>query len=75
MLSSYHTSLFLPFKMNTTEFSSEDIFLTNQEKGVLILLWILIQGIGTPPLIGLVKFDRLSGDPLKRRVVDQVKIY
>ena len=61
--------------MNTTEFSSEDIFLTNKEKGVLVLLWILIQGVGTPLLIGLVQFERLSGDPLKRRVVDQVKIY
>ena len=55
-----------------TEFISEDLKLSNFEKIVIGVFWILIVIIGSGLLIGIVQFDRFGGDPLKRRIVDKV---
>ena len=42
------------------------------EKVVCILVWLIIEVLGNGFLIGIIQFDRLGGDPLKRRITDQV---
>ena len=36
------------------------------------VLWILYEFPGNALMFGMVQFDRLGGDPLKRRITDQV---
>ena len=38
------------------------------------VLWILYEFPGNALMLGMVQFDRLGGDPLKRRITDQVSI-
>ena len=38
----------------------------------IIVLWTLIELIGNPLLVGLIQFERNQGDPLKRRLNDQL---
>ena len=66
----------VPNSSNTSElnikFISEDLELSNFEKVIIGVFWILIVVIGSGLLIGIVQFDRFGGDPLKRRIVDKV---
>ena len=55
-----------------TEFKSVEIELIAVEKALIGILWFLIEAIGSVLLIGLIQFERLNGDPCKRRIVDQV---
>ena len=59
--------------MNSTEFASEEIQLQTVEKAIIVTLWLSIEVVGSGLLIGLIEFERLGGDPLKRRIVDQVR--
>ena len=61
--------------MNVTkyEFSAEDLTFNAVEKVVIVMLWLVIQIPGNIMLVGLIQFDRLGGDPLKRRIQDQVR--
>ena len=61
--------------MNSTEFASEEIQLQTAEKAIIVTLWLSIEVVGSGLLIGLIEFERLGGDPLKRRIVDQVRAY
>ena len=54
------------------EFLNEDLELNICEKIVIGMFWILIVVFGNGFLIGIIQFDRFGGDPLKRRIVDQV---
>ena len=54
------------------EFLNEDLELNICEKIVIGVFWILIVVFGNGFLIGIIQFDRFGGDPLKRRIVDQV---
>ena len=60
-------------KMNSTEFASEEVHLRTIEKAIIVTLWLFIEVLGSVLLIGLIEFERLGGDPLKRRIVDQVR--
>ena len=42
------------------------------EKVVCILVWLIIEVLVNGCIIGIIQFDRLGGDPLKRRITDQV---
>ena len=42
------------------------------EKIIFGIQWLLFQIIGNGLLIGLIQFDQFGGDPLKRRITDQV---
>ena len=42
------------------------------EKVIAVIVWILMEFISNPLLFGIVQFERLGGDPLKRRITDQV---
>ena len=61
--------------MNVTkyEFSTEDLAFNTVEKIVIAVLWLVIQIPGNIMLMGIIQFDRLGGDPLKRRIQDQVR--
>ena len=59
--------------MNSTEFASEEIQLQTAEKAIIVTLWLSIEVVGSGLLIGLIEFERLGGDPLKRRIVDKVR--
>ena len=56
-----------------TEFQSEEVLLIAIEKTIIVTLWLLIEVVGSILLIGLIQFERLYGDPCKRRIVDQVR--
>ena len=62
--------------MNVTwyEFSTEDLAFNAVEKAAIMILWLVIQIPGNIMLVGIIQFDRLGGDPLKRRIQDQVRI-
>ena len=57
-----------------TEFQSEEVILIDFEKAIIVILWLLIEVVGSVLLIGLIQFERLYGDPCKRRIVDQVSL-
>ena len=58
---------------SNTKFLSEDLELSNFEKVIIGVFWIMIVVIGSGFLIGIIQFDRFGGDPLKRRIVDKVR--
>ena len=69
------TSKDLKMVTNTTsniKFLYEDLELNIGEKIIVGVFWILIVVLGNGFLIGIIQFDRFGGDPLKRRIVDQV---
>ena len=43
-----------------------------REQIIFGIQWLLFQVIGNGLLIGLIQFDRFGGNPLKRRITDQV---
>ena len=60
---------------NSTETELEylNIDLNVLQKVVLVTIWMVIQVPGNLMLFGLIHFDKFGGDPLKRRMIDQVK--
>ena len=62
--------------MNITkyEFSTEDLSFNAFEKVGIAVMWLVIQIPGNIMLYGIIQFDRIGGDPLKRRIQDQVKL-
>ena len=61
--------------MNITkyEFSTEDLAFNAFEKIAIIVLCLMIQIPGNIMLFGIIQYDRHGGDPLKRRIQDQVR--
>ena len=62
--------------MNITkyEFSTEDLSFNAFEKLGIVVMWLVIQIPGNTMLFGIIQFDRIGGDPLKRRIQDQVRL-
>ena len=58
--------------LNSTKFELPEKSLGNLQSIAIILIWLLIELLGNALLIGLIQFERLGGDPLKRRITDQV---
>ena len=54
------------------EFEVMQVDLNMLECVIIMIIWILIQFLGNGLLLGLIQYDRLGGDPLKRRICDQV---
>ena len=54
------------------EFEVMQVDLNMLECVIIMIIWILIQFLGNGLLLGLIQYDRLGGDPLKRRISDQV---
>ena len=59
--------------VTTYKFSIDDLSFNTFEKIVIVLLWLVIQILGNTMLLGLIHFDWFGGDPLKRRLQDQVR--
>ena len=62
--------------MNETcqvSFAIEENEASTTEKVMLGIIWILLEIVGNGLIFGLIQFDRLGGDPLKRRITDQVQ--
>ena len=53
-------------------FTVNEIKLDVTQKITIFCLWLLIGTIGNGMLFGLIQFDVCAGDPLKRRISDQV---
>ena len=51
---------------------SENYDYTIAERSFSISIWIMISVVGNAMLFGIVQNSRLQGDPLKRRITDQV---
>ena len=58
--------------LNSTKFELPEKGLGNLQSIAIVLIWLLIEVFGNALLIGLIQFERLGGDPLKRRITDQV---
>ena len=57
------------------KFDASRINLNLPESMVIIGVWILLQTFGNGMLIGMILYEREgNGDPLKRRIIDQVMI-
>ena len=56
------------------EFIAEELQIGLPEKVIICLSWFLIETVGNGMLIVLIRFDILAGDPLKRRITDQVRL-
>ena len=54
-------------------FAIEENEASTAEKVMLGIIWILLETVGNGLIFGLIQFDRLGGDPLKRRITDQVQ--
>ena len=48
---------------------------TIAKKSIAILLWLYMQFVSNPLLIGICQFEKNGGDPLKRRITDQVSSF
>ena len=46
--------------------------ITDEQKVIIGIIWFVTQTLGNGLLFGLIQFDRLGLDPLKRRITDQV---
>ena len=55
---------------SVTTFPSQEM--SNTQLFLISISWLLIELLGNPLLIGLIQFERLEGDPLKRRITDQL---
>ena len=55
------------------EFSFDDSKLSMSEMIIVGNLLFLISVPGNAFLMALIQFDRIGGDPLKRRITDQVR--
>ena len=45
---------------------------SDTEKIICIVVWLIIQIFGNFLIIGIIQYERFGGDPLKRRITDQV---
>ena len=54
------------------EFNPEGEPMSFIEKVIIVTFWFQTEVVGSVLLIGLIQFERFGGDPLKRRIVDQV---
>ena len=59
--------------VETLDIAHEQDEFTLTDKVVAIVIWFLIQFPGNLGWLGLIQFERFGGDPLKRRITDQVK--
>ena len=60
--------------MNFTKFEyvSENLSLKMYQKIMVVIVWFSVMILGNIMLYGLIQFELNGGDPLKRRIIDQV---
>ena len=57
---------------NSTMFNVDYLECSTLEKAIAFLIWILVAFFGNALIMGMMFYERLQGDPLKRRITDQV---
>ena len=55
-----------------TMFNVDYLECSTLEKAIAFLIWILVAFFGNALIMGMMFYERLQGDPLKRRITDQV---
>ena len=66
------TLLEADLQLEMNRYRSSNITFESHEKIIFAIEWVLIQFVGNPLLWGMIQFDRLGSDPMKRRIIDQV---
>ena len=66
------TLLEADLQLELSRYQTSTICFKNHEKVIFAIEWVLIQFVGNPLLWGMIQFDRLGSDPMKRRIIDQV---
>ena len=62
------------YENETTYHGFSKVHFGFHEKCTFGVQWIFFQIVGNVLLVGLIQFDRWGGDPLKRRITDQVSL-
>ena len=58
------------------EIEAREVDLNDMQFAVILIIWLIIEVFGNGMLIGLIVYEKEgNGDPLKRRITDQVKYY
>ena len=57
---------------NSTMFTVDYLECSTLEKAIAFLIWILVAIFGNALIMGMMFYERFQGDPLKRRITDQV---
>ena len=58
------------------EIEAREVDLNDMQFAVILIIWLIIEVLGNGMLIGLIVYEKEgNGDPLKRRITDQVKYY
>ena len=68
----YELTLLMMSPYIQVSFSTENLTYDTIEKIFIVLIWLLVQIPGNIMLLGIIQFDQHGGDPLKRRIHDQV---
>ena len=68
----YELTLLMMSAYIQVSFSTENLTYDTFEKIFIVLIWLLVQIPGNIMLLGIIQFDQHGGDPLKRRIHDQV---
>ena len=54
-------------------FEAGELELNTIQWVIILIFWILLQTVGNGLLVGMIVYERVgNGDPLKRRIIDQV---
>ena len=65
-----------PMDWEEVEIEAREVDLNNMQFAVILVIWLIIEVFGNGMLIGLIVYEKEgNGDPLKRRITDQVKYY
>ena len=54
------------------QFTIEEFDVTTASEVAIVVFWFFTETFGNGLLFGLIHFDIFAGDPLKRRITDQV---
>ena len=57
-------------------FEAGELELNTIQWVIILIFWILLQTLGNGLLVGMIVYERVgNGDPLKRRIIDQVCLH
>ena len=59
--------------LDVVNFLSNEINFTLGEKILMAFEWILLETLANGLIFGMVQYERLGADPMKRRLTDQVR--
>ena len=58
------------------EIEAREVDLNDVEFAIILIIWLIVEVFGNGMLIGIIVYEKEgNGDPLKRRITDQVRNY